>query len=75
MAERVVLHVGAMRSGTSYVQRLLATNKELSERGVLLPGNAWRAWVRAVAGVLDRLRVATQRTLEVAGTGNRRSSG
>jgi len=75
VAERVVLHVGAMRSGTSYVQRLLATNKELSERGVLLPGNAWRAWVRAVAGVLGRQRVATQRTLEVAGTGNRRSSG
>lgn len=58
MAERVVLHVGAMKSGTSYVQRLLATNSDaLRERGVLFPGRTWRAQVKAVADVLDRQRV------------------
>lgn len=61
MAERVVLHVGAMKSGTSYVQRLLVTNKEtLAGRGVLFPGSSWRTQVRAVADVLERKRVVAQ---------------
>lgn len=61
MAERVVLHVGAMKSGTSYLQRLLVANKEtLAARGVLFPGRSWRAQVRAVADVLERKRVVTQ---------------
>lgn len=61
MAERVVLHVGAMKSGTSYVQRLLVTNKQvLAGRDVLFPGRSWRAQVRAVADVLDRKRVVAK---------------
>jgi hypothetical protein len=55
MARRVVLHVGAMKSGTSYLQRLLMENRELlGERGVLLPGQSWRDQVRGVVDVLDR---------------------
>ena len=53
MAERVVLHVGAMKSGTSALQSLLFTNAaELRKQGVLVPGNGFRDQVRAVQDVL-----------------------
>ena len=49
MAQRVVLHVGTMKSGTSFLQNVLGENKaELAERGVLVPGRRWRRQVRAV---------------------------
>ena len=61
MARRVVLHVGAMKSGTSYLQRLVAENRDLlGERGVLLPGETWRDQVRGVAEVLDRQKVVAR---------------
>lgn len=51
--QRVVLHVGAMKSGTSYLQSLLFANKELLlERGVLLPGPRWAFQVRAVRSLM-----------------------
>lgn len=38
MAERVVLHVGAMKSGTTYLQDTLRVNRtRLADQGVLLP--------------------------------------
>ncbi len=53
MAERVVLHVGAMKSGTSYIQaRLLANQDVLGEQGILYPGKTWRDQVLAVNDVL-----------------------
>ena len=53
MAERVVLHVGAMKSGTSYLQSLLFANKDaLAERGVLVAGRTRAEQVRAVRDVL-----------------------
>jgi hypothetical protein len=59
VAQQVVLHVGVMKSGTSYLQRLLADNREpLSARGVLFPGRSWAAQVRGVNEVLERKRVA-----------------
>ncbi|TNM37547.1 hypothetical protein FHP29_17230 [Nocardioides albidus] len=49
MAQRVVLHVGTMKSGTSFLQNVLGENKaELATRGVLFPGRRWRRQVRAV---------------------------
>lgn len=58
MAQRVILHVGAMKSGTSYLQRILAANADLlAERGLLFPGGGWAAQVRGVTDVLDRQRV------------------
>jgi hypothetical protein len=49
MAQRVVLHVSTMKSGTSFLQNVLGENKaELAERGVLFPGRRWRRQVRAV---------------------------
>jgi hypothetical protein len=50
MAQRVVLHVGLMKSGTSFIQSVLRTNrKALRERGALFPS----PWSRQVQGVKD----------------------
>ncbi|MEO8105813.1 MAG: hypothetical protein ABI720_00710 [Actinomycetes bacterium] len=39
----IVLHIGAMKTGTSYLQSVLEQNKDLlDERGVLWPGTSWR---------------------------------
>ena len=59
MAQRVVLHVGAMKSGTSYLQNLIVHNRELlAARGLLFPGRVWRDQVSGVAEVLQRQKVA-----------------
>lgn len=52
MADRVVLHVGLMKSGTSFLQEVLRTNQDvLRERGVLYP-RPWRRQVQAVRDVI-----------------------
>lgn len=61
MASRVVLHVGLMKSGTSYLQQRLEANRPvLLERGVLLPGERWRDQVLAVSDVLGREQLAAK---------------
>lgn len=61
MASRVVLHVGLMKSGTSYLQRRLEANRDLlAARGVLLPGERWRDQVLAVSDVLGRQQLASK---------------
>ena len=58
MARRVVLHVGLMKSGTSYLQQRLFLNRGLlAEQGVLVPGDAWRDQTLAVQDALGRLTV------------------
>lgn len=53
MAERVVLHVGTMKSGTSYLQALLFAEKErLAGAGVVVPGEQWTDQARAVRQAL-----------------------
>ena len=55
MADRVVLHVGAMKSGTSYIQaRMFANVDSFRNRGVLVPGQGWGDQVRGVLDVLGR---------------------
>ena len=50
---RVFLHVGALKTGTTYIQTVLRENRErLLEEGVLFPGARWRSQVRAVEDVL-----------------------
>jgi hypothetical protein len=50
MAQRVVIHIGLMKSGTTFLQgRLNANREELAEQGVLFPGPTWRRHVNAVA--------------------------
>lgn len=59
MAQRVVLHVGSMKSGTTYLQQLVLANRDLlAGRGLLMPGQVWRDQVSGVAEVLGRARVA-----------------
>ncbi len=50
MADRVLLHVGLLKSGTSFLQEVLRTNQDLlREQGVLYP----RPWKRQVQAVRD----------------------
>lgn len=51
---RVVLHIGAPKTGTSFVQSVLSNNRGLlAERGVLWPGTVWSDQVRAVEDLRD----------------------
>ena len=55
MAQRVVLHIGAMKSGTSFIQGVLSANREvLLDQGVLFPGRRWRNQVSAVRDLMER---------------------
>lgn len=56
MSRRIVLHVGLMKSGTSFLQSVMKSNAgELRRRGVLFPGGgSWRPQVRAVRDVAER---------------------
>ena len=51
---RVVLHIGAPKTGTSFIQSVLSNNRDLLQsRGVLWPGSAWGDQVRAVEDLRD----------------------
>jgi hypothetical protein len=55
VARRVVLHVGTMKSGTSFLQALLFAQQDLlAARDVLVPGSAWSDQVTAVQQALAR---------------------
>ncbi len=50
---RVYLHIGAPKSGTSYLQQLLWANREpLAERGVLFPGERYKDQVLAAVDAM-----------------------
>ena len=54
MATRLFLHIGAMKSGTSFIQNVLSGNKELLEQqGVLFPGRRWRDQINGVLDVIE----------------------
>lgn len=54
MAERVVLHVGLMKSGTTFIQgRLNANRTLLADQGILFPGPNWSRHSRGVTDLLD----------------------
>lgn len=55
MANRLFLHVGLPKSGTTYLQAVLAENKSRLRRraGLLYPGVNWTQQVRAVRDVLS----------------------
>ena len=52
--QRLVLHVGVMKSGTSFIQSRLFANKRMlrDERGILVPGMNWLSQVMAARDVL-----------------------
>lgn len=53
----VFLHIGAMKTGTTYLQQVLIQNKEaLAEHGYLFPGATWADQVRAAHDVVGHHR-------------------
>jgi len=49
----VYLHLGAMKTGSTYLQQLMYANRDaLSDAGIQLPGATWGAQVRGVQDVL-----------------------
>jgi hypothetical protein len=57
VAHTVVLHIGAMKSGTTFVQQTLDAHREqLAAQGFLFPGKAWRQQVLGVMDVLEQTR-------------------
>ena len=54
MAKRVVLHIGAMKSGTSFIQNVLNRNRAvLQEHGIRFACDRWRHQVQAVHELID----------------------
>lgn len=50
MANRVVLHIGLMKSGTTFLQgRMNANREKLAQQQVLFPGPTWARHVRGVS--------------------------
>ena len=57
MAKTVVLHIGLMKSGTTFVQkRLFANRPQLDDQGILVPGRFWANQVRAVSDLFQFTR-------------------
>ncbi len=57
MAHTVVLHIGAMKSGTSTVQHQLQFHHDiLAAQGFCFPGHRWRQQILGVLDVLDQTR-------------------
>jgi hypothetical protein len=53
----VFLHIGAMKTGTTYLQQLLLQNREsLAEQGLLFPGTTWADQVLAAHDVVGHHR-------------------
>ena len=54
VAKRVVLHIGAMKSGTSFIQNVLHRNRAvLADHGILFACERWRHQVLAVHELID----------------------
>lgn len=67
MADVVFLHIGAMKSGTTFLQSLMTANKDaLLAAGCLFPGESWLSQVRAAQDIVGAGK-DTQRTAASAG--------
>ena len=54
MAERVILHVGTMKSGTTFLQNVVSANREpLREQGVSFVGRKWRDQIKAAQDAIE----------------------
>ena len=62
MSQTVFLHVGLPKSGTTYIQRVLATHKEAlaSNEQLLFPGRSWGLQVNATRDVRQMSRGGEQ---------------
>lgn len=65
---RVFLHVGAMKTGTTYLQHLMDDNREqLAAHGILWPGETWDQQTFAAMDVMSSLAGRTPRNPAAAG--------
>lgn len=63
MAARVVLHVGTMKSGTTFLQNVVSANREpLRAQGVSFVGRKWREQIKAAQDAIEH-GAAKQRPL------------
>lgn len=54
----IYLHVGAMKTGTTYLQQLMFANRDLlADTGLYLPGESWSHQLRAAQDLLGRGRL------------------
>jgi hypothetical protein len=54
MAEKVVLHVGTMKSGTTFLQNVVSNNRDvLREQGVSFLGRKWREEIKAAQDAIE----------------------
>jgi hypothetical protein len=54
VAERVVLHVGTMKSGTTFLQNVVSANQEpLRAQGVSFVGRTWRDQITAAQDAIE----------------------
>ena len=54
MAERVVLHVGTMKSGTTFLQNVVSNNRDaLRGQGVSFLGRKWREQIKAAQDAIE----------------------
>jgi hypothetical protein len=72
VSQRVFLHVGLPKSGTTYIQAVLGKNKrQLKQRaGLLYPGRSWNDQVDAVKD-LRRMKLSPERMADVTGAWDR----
>jgi hypothetical protein len=72
VAQRLFLHVGTMKSGTSYLRSLWWQNHDaLAARGLLLPGDGKGTHYHAASEVVEREDVLALMTAEQRGTWDR----
>jgi hypothetical protein len=65
---RIFLHIGAMKTGTTYLQDLMSANREqLRAAGVLFPGARWQEQSAAAGDVLGFNADDADRAEELAG--------
>lgn len=64
----VHLHIGAFKTGTSFIQKVLMDGRgELAELGVLWPGSDWQSVVQGVQGLRDNRKVPFEKWTDLVG--------
>ena len=64
----VHLHIGAFKTGTSFIQAVLMNGRsELADLGVLWPGSDWQTMVQGVQGLRDNRKVPYEKWTDLVG--------
>jgi hypothetical protein len=64
----VNLHIGAFKTGTSFIQAVLMNGRaDLADLGALWPGRDWQAMVQGVQGLRENRKVPYERWTDLVG--------